>query len=128
MTRQTRTLPALAAGRVEMPYAILTWSESFACDTTWNEHSHPFHELLWNERGASTAVVGSRAWTITPTLLERLAGTDLAPGSRAVTEAMVLDVLTPSSHELLLHVPTSDLLRPIADAVRDDPGDRPPSA
>ncbi|WP_316043254.1 AraC family transcriptional regulator [Actinomadura sp. CNU-125] len=57
-------------------------------------------------------------------LLERLAVPDLPAGSRAVTEAMVLDVLAPSPHELLLKMPTSDLLRPIADAVRDDPGDR----
>nr|WP_231618848.1 AraC family transcriptional regulator [Nonomuraea sp. SBT364] len=156
-----------------MPSAIVGWSEVIARDTVWNEHSHPFHELLWNERGASTAVVGSRVWTITPALglwmpagtphsgsaiagtwcragfirfgavapisatpvgveitpllrllLDRLAGPELPARSRAVTEAMVLDVLTPSSRELLLHLPTSDLLRPIADAVRDDPGDR----
>lgn len=172
MTKETRTLPALAAGPVEMPFVILGWSETIAHDTTWNEHSHPFHELLWNERGTSTAVVGERVWTVTPSLglwmpagtlhsgsaivgtccraslfgfgtmtsisstpvgveitpllrllLERLADTELSPGSRTVTEAMVLDVLTPSSRELLLHVPTSDLLRPIVDAVRDDPGD-----
>jgi AraC-like DNA-binding protein len=172
MTREARTLPALAAGPVEMPYAILNWSEIIARDTTWNEHSHPFHELLWNERGASTAVAGARVWTVTPTLglwmpagtphsgsaiagtwcragffgfgtttsisatpvgveitpllrllLERL-GDELSAYSRAVTEAMVLDVLTPSPRELLLHMPTSDLLRPIADAVRDDPGDQ----
>ncbi|WP_106402843.1 helix-turn-helix domain-containing protein [Actinocorallia populi] len=173
MTRETRTLPALAAGPVEMPFVILGWSETIAHDTTWNAHSHPFHELLWNERGTSTAVVGTRAWTVTPALglwmpagtlhsgsaiagtlcranffgfgtmtslsdtpvgveitpllrllLERLADTELPDGSRAVTEAMVLDVLTPSSRELLLQMPTSDLLRPIADAVRSDPGDR----
>ncbi|GGV16788.1 AraC family transcriptional regulator [Actinomadura cremea] len=172
-SRETRTLPALAAGPAEVPFTILHWSEVFTRDTTWNEHSHPFHELLWNERGASTAVVGSRVWTVTPALglwmpagtlhsgsatagtwcragffgfgampsisptpvgveitpllrllLERLADTSLPAGSRAVTEAMVLDVLAPSSRELLLHVPTSDLLRPIADAVRDDPGDQ----
>ncbi|MCL3861160.1 AraC family transcriptional regulator [Actinotalea sp. K2] len=27
--------------------------------------SHPAHELLWNERGASTASVGPRVWTVT---------------------------------------------------------------
>ncbi|GAA3116681.1 hypothetical protein GCM10020001_040490 [Nonomuraea salmonea] len=37
---------------------------------------------------------------------------------------MVLDVLTPSPHELLLKMPTSELLRPIADAVMTDPADR----
>jgi AraC-like DNA-binding protein len=173
MTADTRTLPALAAGPVEMPFAILNWSEDFARDIVWNEHSHPWHELLWNERGASTAVVGPRVWTITPALgmwmpagtlhsgsatagtrcrasffgfgtmasisptpvgveitpllrllLERLAGTELPERSRAVTEAMVLDVLTPSPRELLVHMPVSDLLRPIADEVRSDPADQ----
>ncbi|TDC98433.1 AraC family transcriptional regulator [Actinomadura sp. 7K507] len=172
-TLETRTLPALAAGPVEMPFAIMSWSEVFARDIAWNEHSHPFHELLWNERGASTAVVGPRVWTITPTaglwmpagtlhsgsasagtrcranffgfgtmssisaapvgveitpllrlLLERLAGAELSADSRTVTEAMVLDVLTPSSRELHLRMPASDLLRPIVDAVRDHPGDQ----
>lgn len=173
MDRETRTLPALAAGPVEMPFAITSWREDFARDTTWNEHSHPFHELLWNERGASTAVVGSRVWTVTPALglwmpagtlhsgsatagtrcragffgfgttssisespvaveitpllrllLERLADPGLPSGSRTVTEAMVLDVLTPSPRGLLVHMPASALLRPIADAVRADPGDQ----
>src|SRR5690606_38377665 len=171
-TGETRTLPVLAPGQVETAFTILDWSESFPRDTTWNEHSHPFHELLWNERGASTAVVGSRVWTITPALglwmpagtlhsgsavagtwcraaffgygtmtpispapvgveitpllrllLERLADPELPSRSREVTEAMVLDVLAPSPHELLVYVPTSDLLRPIAEAVRKDPGD-----
>ena len=173
MTRETRTLPALAAGPVEMPFAIMDWSEVFARDTDWNEHSHPFHELLWNERGSSTAVVGSRVWTVTPAvglwmpagtlhsgsasagtwcranffgfgavpsispdpvgveitpllrlLLERLADAELPPHSRSVTEAMVLDVLAPSSRELLLRMPVSDLLRPIVETVRGDPGDQ----
>ncbi|ROO91330.1 AraC family transcriptional regulator [Actinocorallia herbida] len=173
MSRETRTLPALAAGPVEVPFVILGWRELIARDTTWNEHSHPFHELLWNERGASTAVVGERVWTITPTLgmwmpagvlhsgsaiagtlcranffgfgtmtpladapvaveitpllrllLERLADGSLPDRSRAVTEAMVLDVLAPSPRELLLQMPTSDLLRPIADAIREVPGDQ----
>lgn len=173
MTRETRSLPVYAAGPVDVPFGILGWSEDFAHDITWNEHSHPFHELLWNEQGASTAVVGTRVWTITPTLgmwmpagtlhsgsaiagtgcratffgfgtmtsisdtpvaveitpllrllLERLADEELPDASRALTEAMVLDVLRPSPRELLLHMPTSALLRPIADAVRDDPGDQ----
>ncbi|MFI0353113.1 AraC family transcriptional regulator [Actinomadura sp. 9N407] len=173
MTRDTRTLPALPAGPVEMPFSILSWSEAFARDTVWNEHSHPFHELLWNERGASTAVVGPRVWTVTPALglwmpagtlhsgsatagtwcradffgfgtmssisavpvgveitpllrllLERLADAELSAESRGLTEAMVLDVLRPSSRELLVQMPVSDLLRPIAEVVRNDPGDQ----
>lgn len=173
MTTQTRSLPALAPGALDVSFTIVGYEEVVAHDTTWNEHSHPFHELLWNERGASTAVVGARVWTITPALglwmpagtlhsgsavagtwmrtsffgfhtttsisdapvavemtpllrllLERLGDPGLSPGSRATTEAMVLDVLEPSSRELLVQAPTSDLLRPIAEAVREDPGDQ----
>lgn len=173
MTRETRTLPALAPAPVEMPSAIVSWGEVLTRDTTWNEHSHPYHELIWNERGASTAVVGTRVWTVTPALglwlpagtlhsgsaaagtccraeffgfgavpsisdtpvgveitpllrllLERLADPGLSARSREVTEAMVLDVLKPSPREILVHMPTSGLLRPIADALREDPGDQ----
>lgn len=169
----TRTLPALAAGEVDVSFVIKGYEEVVALDTTWNEHSHPWHELLWNEQGTSTAVVGSDVWCVTPTLglwmpagqlhsasavagtsfrahffrygttsalpgtpvaveitpllrllLERLGEPDLGPESRAVTEAMVLDVLRPSSRALLVHLPTSELLRPIVDAVRADPGDQ----
>ncbi|MER8071329.1 AraC family transcriptional regulator [Streptomyces sp. NPDC094034] len=172
MTRVTRSLPALAPGSVEAAFVIQGYDEVVAHDTVWDEHSHPFHELLWNERGASTAVVGARAWTITPTLglwmpagtphsgsavagtwfrasffgsgttssisdtpvtveitpllrllLERLGDPALPDHSRAATEVLVLDVLAPSPRELLLHVPTSALLRPIAEAIREDPGD-----
>ncbi|UED86783.1 AraC family transcriptional regulator [Streptomyces profundus] len=174
--RETRTLPAFAPGAVETPFVIRCYDELFAQDTTWDAHSHPCHELLWNERGASTAVVDARVWTITPTLglwmpagtlhsgsatagtwlrasfvglgglgattsisdvpvaveitpllrllLDRLGAEGLPARSRQVTEAMVLDVLTPSAHELLLNVPVSDLLRPIAEAVRADPRDQ----
>ncbi|MEV6425250.1 AraC family ligand binding domain-containing protein [Streptomyces sp. NPDC051662] len=68
MTRVTRSLPVLAPGSVEAAFVIEGYDEVVAHDTVWDEHAHPFHELLWNERGASTAVVGARAWTITPTL------------------------------------------------------------
>ncbi|EFV90293.1 AraC family transcriptional regulator [Dietzia cinnamea P4] len=34
----------------------------------WEPHSHPTHELLWNRAGASTATVGARTWTITPSV------------------------------------------------------------
>ncbi|MEU1282497.1 AraC family transcriptional regulator [Streptomyces sp. NPDC005805] len=61
-------MPVVAAGAAETPFAIRAYDERVTCDTTWGEHSHPFHELLWNERGASTAVVGARVWTITPAL------------------------------------------------------------
>ncbi|TCW19347.1 helix-turn-helix transcriptional regulator [Dietzia cinnamea] len=34
----------------------------------WEPHSHPTHELLWNRAGASTATIGARTWTITPSV------------------------------------------------------------
>jgi AraC-like DNA-binding protein len=166
----TRELPTLAAGEVDVPFVIRGYEEVVVDDTAWSEHSHPWHELLWNEHGASTAVVGSQVWCITPTLglwmpagqlhsasavagtsyrahffrhgtvsampdvpvaveitpllrllLERLEEGDLPSRSRAVTEAMVLDVLRPSPRALLVQLPTSALLRPIVDAVRADP-------
>ncbi|MGW5865175.1 helix-turn-helix domain-containing protein [Streptomyces sp. NPDC055239] len=172
MSRELRELPVHAPGSVEMPFVIQGYDETVACDTVWGEHSHPFHELLWNERGASTVVVGARVWTTTPTLalwmpagalhsgsavagtwfraaffgygathsisdvpvavdvtpllrllLERLGDPQLPPASRAVTEAMVLDVLQPSPRELQVQVPTSTLLHPVAAAVRENPGD-----
>lgn len=173
VTRETRTVPEPAPSAAHAPFVIHGYDELVDRDTSWNAHAHPWDELLWNERGASMAVVGERAWTITPTLglwmpagtrhsgsavagtwfrahffgrattpslsdvpvaveitpllrllLERLGDTDLPPDSRAATEVMVLDVLTPSPRELLVHVPASALLRPIADAVRENPGDR----
>lgn len=66
--RVTRELPTLAAGEVDVPFVIQGYEEVVTADTAWNEHSHPWHELLWNEHGASTAVVGAQVWCITPTL------------------------------------------------------------
>ncbi|MFI1829756.1 AraC family transcriptional regulator [Streptomyces sp. NPDC020412] len=173
MVRERRELPVVAAGAEVMPFEVLPYDEVVAHDTVWGEHSHPFHELLWNERGASTAVVGARVWTVTPALglwmpagtlhsgsavagtwfratffayhaapsmsdtpvavevtpllrllLERLGDARLSPASRATTEAVVLDVLEPSPRGLLVHAPTSALLRPIARALDEDPGDQ----
>ncbi len=56
-------------------------------------------------------------------LLERLCSDDLTASSRAVTEAMVLDVLAPSPHEIALSLPTSPLLQPIVDRLEADPSD-----
>lgn len=53
-------------------------------------------------------------------LLDRLAEPRLDDESRSKTEAMVLDVLEPSPHELLLRVPDSELLAPIVEALRAD--------
>lgn len=33
-------------------------------DTYWGVHSHPTHELLWNEVGSGVAQVGCRLWTV----------------------------------------------------------------
>ncbi|GAA2069922.1 helix-turn-helix transcriptional regulator [Streptomyces albiaxialis] len=175
MAKEVRELPVVEAGAVETPFGIVGYEEVVACDTTWGEHSHAFHELLWNERGASTAVVGARVWTITPSLglwmpagtlhsasavagtwlraaffgfrtkpslpdvdlpvtveitpllrllLERLDDPELPPDSRATTEAMILDALEPSPRELLVQAPASAFLRPIAEALRENPGDQ----
>lgn len=60
-----RHLGTYAAGEVEVPYVISAFAEQIERDTRWPEHAHPTHELLWNERGTSTATVGRRTWTIT---------------------------------------------------------------
>ncbi|MFT3886742.1 MAG: AraC family transcriptional regulator [Arachnia sp.] len=56
-------------------------------------------------------------------LLDRLDDEGLSEASRSLTEAMILDVLKPSPDPLLVHLPTSELLRPIVDALTADPGD-----
>lgn len=63
-----RRLPRLTAGSVEVPYVMIGGQEAILRDTLWAEHSHPTHELLWNEYGASTATIASRVWTITPSI------------------------------------------------------------
>lgn len=56
-------------------------------------------------------------------LLERLVDTELEPRSRALTEELVFDILTPSPHPLLVQLPDAAMLRPIVDAHREDPAD-----
>ncbi len=65
---QPRVLPLYPAGSAGTPWGIRTFDEQVTEDTVWEPHSHATHELLWNERGASTATVGRRTWTITPQL------------------------------------------------------------
>ncbi len=169
---ESRSLPVYAAGAVEVPFVIAGMDEMVDRGTWWEPHSHPTHELLWNEHGASSVTVGSRTWTVTPALglwipagvphsgftpagtwyratqfsiralspisdrpvtveitallrllLDHLMNNDLRSDSRALAEAMVIDVLVPSARELIVQVPQSSLLRPIVDAVREDPGD-----
>ena len=64
----TRRLPSYAAGEIDVPFVMAGSVEVIAQDTFWAEHSHPTHELLWNERGASSATVGTRVWSITPSV------------------------------------------------------------
>lgn len=61
-----RELPKYRAGDIELPFRIHGMSEHLDRETGWKPHSHPTHELLWNERGASMATIDSRVWTITP--------------------------------------------------------------
>ncbi|MFV0285680.1 MAG: AraC family transcriptional regulator [Demequina sp.] len=144
--------------------------ERLARDTVWEEHAHAWGELAWNERGASTATLGARRFTITPAvglwipagaphsataragtwfraaqftgtpatfgaqpvavditpllrlLLVRL-DEELAPSSRALTEALILDVLSPSPRESEVRLPGSGLLEPIASAYARAPHD-----
>lgn len=64
MTGETRTLPALAPGSTDTTFVIKGYDEVVPHDIVRGDHSHPFHELLWNERGATSAVVGARVWTV----------------------------------------------------------------
>lgn len=63
-----RSLPRFAAGAMDIESDIVGTGEDLDRDTAWEPHSHPTHELLWNARGASTATIRSRTWTITPHL------------------------------------------------------------
>ncbi|MEP7764317.1 AraC family transcriptional regulator [Sanguibacter sp. 25GB23B1] len=64
----SRSLPLYGADAVEVPFVIAGMGETVDRDTWWEVHSHPTHELLWNEHGASSAAVGSRTWTLTPAI------------------------------------------------------------
>lgn len=63
-----RALPAYGAGEIEATVRIHGMSERLDRETEWAPHSHPTHELLWNEQGASTATIDARVWTITPSV------------------------------------------------------------
>lgn len=65
---ETRTLPVYEAGAIDVPFVIAGMDELVSRDTRFEPHSHPTHELLWNERGASSVTVGARTWTVTPTI------------------------------------------------------------
>ncbi|MDR2378646.1 MAG: AraC family transcriptional regulator [Bifidobacteriaceae bacterium] len=67
-TVDRRALPVLAAGEIAIPFTITGMDEVVERDTIWEPHAHATHELLWNRRGASTATIGARTWTVTPTI------------------------------------------------------------
>lgn len=56
-------------------------------------------------------------------LLSRLQTLEPRTDSYALTEAMILDVLSPAEHEVLVHRPTAELLTPIVETVFNDPSD-----
>ena len=56
-------------------------------------------------------------------LLERLPTLDPGSQSYGLTEAMILDVMSPAEHEVLLHRPSAELLAPIVETVLTDPSD-----
>lgn len=57
-------------------------------------------------------------------LIDRLMTDELSGGSYRLTERMILDVISPSVHQLVLEVPTSPLVGPIVDRMRSDPRDQ----
>lgn len=92
--------------------------------TTWGAHSHPTHELLWNERGASSATVGSRTWTITPTIgLWMPAGvlhSAIAPAGTWYRAAQFGIATAPALSESPVAVEVTPLLRQLLDRLVDE--------
>lgn len=76
--------------------------------------------------GTTTLADTAVAVEITPLLrllLDRLISASLSSDSYRTTEAMILDVLQPSDHDLLLYRPQNPLLAPILAALESDPAD-----
>lgn len=85
-----------------------------------------YRAAQFSTHAVSPLSAGPVAIEVTPLLallLDRLTDESLTAGSRSLTERMVLDVLAPSEHELFLQQPRSDLLRPVAAALTEDPAD-----
>lgn len=53
------------AGALTFPVRAFGNEEDLVRETWWGEHSHPTHELIWNEFGVGHAVTAHRVWTIT---------------------------------------------------------------
>lgn len=67
-TVDARHLPMYPAGAMHFPVRAFGSREDHDRETWWGEHSHPTHELIWNERGVGHAVTGHRIWTVTRTV------------------------------------------------------------
>ncbi|MFC8303651.1 AraC family transcriptional regulator [Specibacter sp. NPDC057265] len=63
-----RILPSYAADSMAVPFVISRFHEHIQQDTQWDDHSHPTHELLWNDSGVSRVTAAARTWLITPVL------------------------------------------------------------
>ncbi|WP_146339951.1 AraC family transcriptional regulator [Nesterenkonia sp. NBAIMH1] len=110
----------------QIGFRIGGMGEELLRSVEWQAHAHPFHELLWNPRGASTIAVGSRLWTVAgadglwiPAGTEHSGWAGAGTLYRAVllspeaVEAMPEDVaavtMTPLLTSLLDHIDAQDL-------------------
>lgn len=120
---ESRHLPSYEAGAVEVPFTIAGSAELVARDTHWAEHSHPTHELLWAQRGASTATVGSRVWAVTPTsglwIPAGLLHSGWTPAGTWLRAAQFSVERTPRLADGAVAVEITELLRLLLDRLED---------
>lgn len=84
------------------------------------------YDAFFAPEHAPSAVDGPAVVTMTPvleSLLVHLSRQDLAPDARARAEAVVFDVLEPSTRQLAVQLPDDVRIDPIARALLADPGD-----
>lgn len=110
----TRHLPMYPAGALRFPVRAFGNGEDHDRETRWGEHSHPTHELIWNECGVGHAVTGQRVWAVTRTVgLWIPAGTphsgSTPAGSRQLAVHFAAD--TPLLASRPVAVDLTDLLR-----------------
>lgn len=110
----TRHLPMYPAGSLRFPVRAFGNEEDHVRDTWWGEHSHPTHELIWNECGVGQAVTGHRVWTVTRTVgLWIPAGTphsgSTPAGSRQLAVHFSADTTPLAPHPVAVDL--TDLLR-----------------
>ncbi|MDN6323932.1 MAG: AraC family transcriptional regulator, partial [Corynebacterium sp.] len=61
---ENRSLPVYRAGELSFGVRAFGRDEVLDRDTTWGEHAHPTHELLWHDSGSGVVRVGDRLWTV----------------------------------------------------------------